>query len=53
MGSTVQHSLSIEPDVIRRAPLPGGVVPDLVLARSTIGEEWDLGASFRRAKKAA
>ena len=28
--------------------LAGGVIPDLVLARSPGGEGWDLGASYRR-----
>lgn len=31
--------------------IAGGVVPDLVLARSPSGEGWDLGASYRRAPK--
>jgi peptide/nickel transport system substrate-binding protein len=29
----------------------GGVIPDLVLARSASGEGWDLGASFHRPPK--
>jgi peptide/nickel transport system substrate-binding protein len=29
----------------------GGVIPDLVLARSLSGEGWDLGASYRRPLK--
>ena len=38
--------------VIGDVRIAGGVVPDLVLARSTLGEGWDLGASFRRGAKA-
>jgi peptide/nickel transport system substrate-binding protein len=33
--------------------IAGGVIPDLVLARSPSGEGWDLGASFRKAPKKA
>jgi peptide/nickel transport system substrate-binding protein len=29
----------------------GGVVPDAVLAHASVGEGWDLGASFRRSKR--
>lgn len=39
--------------VIGEIRVAGGVVPDIVLARSTLGEGWDLGASFRRAANRA
>jgi peptide/nickel transport system substrate-binding protein len=34
--------------VIGEVRVAGGVIPDVVLARSAAGEGWDLGASFRR-----
>jgi peptide/nickel transport system substrate-binding protein len=33
--------------------IAGGVIPELVLARSASGEGWDLGASYRRGPKKA
>jgi peptide/nickel transport system substrate-binding protein len=37
--------------VVADVRLAGGVVPDVVLARSASGEGWDLGASYRRPPK--
>jgi peptide/nickel transport system substrate-binding protein len=37
--------------VIGDVRVAGGVIPELVLARSASGEGWDLGASFHRPPK--
>lgn len=39
--------------IIGELRVAGGVVPDVVLARSPSGEGWDLGASYRRPLKRA
>jgi peptide/nickel transport system substrate-binding protein len=37
--------------VVGELRVMGGAAPDLVLARSAFGDGWDLGATFRRAKR--
>ena len=37
--------------VIGEVRVAGGVIPELVLARSPSGDGWDLGASFHRPPK--
>ncbi len=37
--------------VLGELRITGGAIPDIVFARSTSGEGWDLGASFRRPMK--
>lgn len=41
-------SASLQVGVVGEVRASGGVVPDVTLAKNTVSDGWDLGASFRR-----